>query len=86
MKKLYFSLYSYIHSYCIEALLIVKSPVFPSDTKHCVSWVYMMNNMLLLEKKFGFSTPEVDYCKIRSNQKEICQQMLRLFGTENRKK
>lgn len=86
MKKLYFSLYSYIHGCCIVALLVIKSPVSPSDTKHRVSWVYMVNNMLLLEKKFGFSTPEVDYSKIRSNQKEIFQQMLRLFGTEKRRK
>lgn len=64
MKKLYFSLYSYVHNYCIEALLADKSPVFPSDTKHCASWVNMVNNVLLLEKKFGFShqkwiTPKV---------------------------
>lgn len=65
MEKLYFSLYSYIHNYCIEALLIAKSPVFPSDKNHCVSWVYKVNNMFLLEKKFGFSTSEVGYSKSR---------------------
>lgn len=65
MKMPYFSLYSCIHNYCLEVLLLANCPLFPSGMKYFASWVYMVNNMLLLGKKFGPSTPEVDYFKSR---------------------
>lgn len=68
----YISLYSCIRNYCLEVLLLAKCPFFPSGIKYFASWVYMVNNMLLLGMKFVPSTPEVDYFKSRKTSSRCC--------------
>jgi len=72
MKMPYFSLYSCIHNYCLEVFVLAKCPLFPAGTKYCASWKHMVDNMLLLGKKYGASTPESDYSKRRKTSSRSC--------------